>query len=186
MFRAPAPERERGTMSHTLLRSVTASLTVILSATLASAQMKEPPRAEKLDIQIRYRIRADRDERIRQFRLIEKHLADLGFVDARKDDPDRDLDILDPRAERFTGTIPSDKVMDVLKDVRVQSILFAPSGFTYPDAPEKPVAVKIGLRTGYLPHLQQRLHQQTVAHLGRLGFREALGYDTQGYSLIRG
>src|SRR5262249_39723215 len=177
MFRAPAPERERGTMSHTLLRSVTASLTVILTATLAQAQVKEPPRAEKLDIQIRYRIRADRDERIRQYRLLEAHLKALGFVDGRKeDDPTRELDILDPTADRFFGTIPSAKVLDVLKDVRVQNILFAPSGFTYPDAPEKPVAVKIALRSGYLPHVQQQLHQQAVAHLGRLGFREALGY----------
>jgi hypothetical protein len=34
--------------------------------------------------------------------------------------------------------------------------------------------------------VQQQLHQQTVAHLGRFGFRESLGYDTQGYTLIRG
>lgn len=172
-------------MTHTLLRSVTAGLAVLFLTTLASGQVKEPPRAEKLDIQIRYRIRANRDERIRQYRLLEKHLASLGFVDAQKDDPDHDLDILDPNAERFVGTIPGNKVMDVLKDVRVQSILFAPVGFMYPE-PDKPVAVKIGLRTGLLGPVQQQLHQQTAAHLGLLGFREALGYDTQGYSLIRG
>src|SRR4051812_33036864 len=91
-------------------------------------RVKEPPRAEKLDIQIRYRIRADRDERVRQYRLLEKHLASLGFDDARKNDPDRDLDILDPNHERFSGTIPSARVLDVLSDVRVQNILFAPTG----------------------------------------------------------
>ena len=137
-------------------------------------------------MQIRYRIRADRDERIRQYRVLEKHLAGLGFVDARKDDPDRDLDILDPNAERFTGTVPGAKVLDILNDVRVQSILFAPAGFAYPDAPEKPVAIRIGLRTGLLGPIQQQLHGQTVAHLAQLGFSEALGYDTKGYTIIRG
>jgi|SRR5579883_24405 len=172
-------------MTHTLLRSVTASLAVLFLTTLATAQVKEPPRAEKLDIQIRYRIRANRDERIRQYRVFEKYLASLGFVDAQKDDPDHDLDILDPNAERFIGTIPGNKVMDVLQDIRVQNILFAPSGFMYPE-PDKPVAVKIGLRTGLHGPMQQQLHRQTVAHLGLMGFGEALGYDTQGYTLIRG
>ena len=77
------------------------------------AQVKEPPRAQKLDIQIRYRIRAERDERVIQFRALEKYLASLGFEDSRKDDPNRDLDILDPNAERFTGTIPSSGVLEI-------------------------------------------------------------------------
>lgn len=171
-------------MTHTLIRSA-ALLTLLGSATLASAEVKEPPRAEKLDVQIRYRIRADRDERIRQYRALEKYLASLGFVDAKKGDPDHDLDALDPNAERFTGTIPAKSVMDVLKDVRVQQILFAPAGFAYPE-PDRPVAVKLGLRTGYAVAVQQQLHRQTVAHLGLLGFREALGYDTRGYTLVRG
>lgn len=173
-------------MTHTLIRSTAAALAVLVIASLSPAQIKEPPRAEKVDVQIRYRIRADRDERIRQYRALEKHLSSLGFVDARKDDPDRDLDILDPNAERFTGTIPGDKVLDVLNDVRVQNILFAPTGFTYPDAPEKPVALRLGLRTGLLGPVQQQLHWQTVAHLGQLGFSEALGYDTKGYTIVRG
>ncbi len=173
-------------MTHTLARSAVALLTVLLAATLAPAQITEPPRAEKVDVQVRYRIRADRDERLRQYRVLEKHLASLGFVDARKDDPDRDLDALDPNAERFVGTLPGNKVLEVLNDVRVQAILFAPTGFAYPDAPEKPVAIRIGLRTGLSAQLQQQLHGQTVAHLARFGFSEALAYDTRGYSLLRG
>jgi hypothetical protein len=173
-------------MTHTLRRFALALLALPLGAALAPAQIKEPPRAEKVDVQVRYRIRADRDERVRQYRALEKHLASLGFVDARKDDPDRDLDILDPTAERFVGTIPGAKVLDILNDVRVQSILFAPAGFAYPDAPEKPVAVRIGLRAGLQGAAQQLLHGQTAAHLGRLGFVEALGYDTRGYTILRG
>src|SRR5262245_12818619 len=83
-----------------------------------SGPVKEPPRPEKVDIQIRYRIRADRGERVRQYKVLEKHLANLGFDDARKNDPDHDLDILDPTAERFTGTIPSKNVFAVLDDPR--------------------------------------------------------------------
>jgi hypothetical protein len=173
-------------MSYSVARILLTPLTIAFFAPLADAQIKEPPRAEKVDVQIRYRIRADRDERIRQYRVLEKHLAALGFVDAKKDDPDRDLDILDPNAERFTGTVPGAKVLDILNDVRVQNILFAPAGFTYPDAPDKPVAIRIGLRGGLLPRVQQQLHEQTVAHLGQLGFTESLGYDTRGYTLVRG
>jgi hypothetical protein len=147
---------------------------------------KEPKRADKMDVQIRYRIRADRDERIRQYRVLEKHLAGLGFVDALKDDPIHELDILDPTAERFVGTIPGDKVEAILDDVRVQNILFAPTGFVYPDAPDKPVAIKLGLRSGLLGPVQQQLHRQVVAHLAQLGFVEALGYETRGYTLVRG
>jgi predicted nucleic acid-binding protein len=173
-------------MSYSLARTSLTLITLTLTAGFAPAQIKEPPRAAKMDVQIRYRIRADRDERIRQYRVLEKYLAALGFVDARKDDPDRDLDILDPNAERFVGTIPGDKVLDILGDVRVQDILFAPSGFAYPDGPDKPVAVRIGLRGGLLPNVQQQLHTQTVAQLAKLGFVEALGYDTKGYTLVRG
>jgi hypothetical protein len=150
------------------------------------ARVKEPARPEKLDIQIRYRIRADRDERIRQYRVLVKHLADLGFVDARKDDPDHELDILDPTHERFTGTIPSAKVMDVFQDPRVLNILFAPVGYMFPDVPEKPVPIRVALRDGLLPSVQQQLFLQTLAQLDLLGFKEALGYDTRGYTQIKG
>jgi hypothetical protein len=174
-------------MTHTLGRFVLVLLFLPpLTATRADAQVKEPPRADKVDVQIRYRIRADRDERVRQYQALEKHLASLGFVDANKDDPDRDLDILDPNAERFNGTLPGAKVLDILNDVRVQNILFAPAGFAYPDAPDKPVAVRIGLRSGLTIAAQQELHKQVVQHLGRLGFAEALGYDHVGYSIVRG
>lgn len=173
-------------MSHALARITLAALLLASTATLAPAQIKEPERAKSVDVQIRYRIRADRDERIRQYRVLEKHLAGLGFVNALKDDPIHELDILDPTAERFVGTIPGNKVEAVLNDPRVQNILFAPAGFAYPDAPDKPVAIKLALRTGLLGPVQQQLHRQLVGHLAQLGFVEALGYDTVGYTLVRG
>lgn len=176
----------------TTARPALAVLALALGATLAPAQpkdaprVKEPPRTEKVDVQIRYRIRADRDERIRQYRALEKFLADLGFEDARKNDPDRESDALDPTAERFTGTIPSAKVLDVLNDVRVENILFAPNPYMYPDERDKPVPVRVTIRGGQLPAMQQAFFFQVLQHLELSGFREALGYDTRGYTQLKG
>jgi hypothetical protein len=167
-------------------RPVLAVLVVLMGSGFASAQVKEPPRAEKVDVQIRYRIRADRDERIRQFLALEKHLAALGFDDARKNDPDRDLDILDPTAERFTGTIPSKNVLRLLDDPRVLNILFAPAGYEYPDSGDKPVSIRVVIRDGLLPAQQQLLYAQVLAQLELLGFKDALGYDTRAYTQIKG
>ncbi|HSQ57522.1 MAG TPA: hypothetical protein VLM40_17505 [Gemmata sp.] len=149
-------------------------------------RVKEPPRAEKLEIQIRYRIRADRDERIRQYRVLEKHLASLGFDDAQKNDPEHELDIIDPTAERFRGTIPSAHVLEVLDDPRVQTILFAPAGYKYPEAGDQPVSIRITVRGGLSPIAQQVLHDQVLEHLERMGFQNALGYDTRRYTQLKG
>jgi hypothetical protein len=167
-------------------RYLLAVFAIIFLTPIVEAQVKEPKRADKLDIEIRYRIRADRDERIRQFRALEKYLASLGFVDARKDDPDRDLDVLDPTAERFTGTIPSANVFRVLDDPRVLNILFAPAGHSYPDSDEKPIAIRAIIRSGLLPNQQQLLYGQVLQQLDKLGFRNALGYDTQGFTQLKG
>src|SRR5437764_5026458 len=150
-------------------RPALAALAVLLGAALADAQpkdeprVKEPKRPDKLDIQIRYRIRAAREERVKQFLALERFLAGLGFVDRRKDDPDRDLDALDPTHERLVGTIPSEKVLDVLNDPRVLNILFAPAGYPYPDSPDKPVPIRVVIRDGLIPVQQQVLHGQVLA-----------------------
>ena len=172
-------------MTHTLARLALVLVATFTAAALAPAQVKEPPRADKVKVEIRYRIRADRDERVRQYTALRKFLTNLAFDDARQNDPDYDLDILDPNADRFTGTIPGANVLRLLDNPRIQNVLFAPADFALPDG-DKPVAVKLGLRAGYLPPAQQKLHEQTVAHLARLGFVEALGYDTQGDTLVRG
>ncbi|MDB5306642.1 MAG: hypothetical protein JWO38_844 [Gemmataceae bacterium] len=167
-----------------LARGACVLLALFAAPSLAPAQVKYPPLPEKVDVQIRYRIRADRDERVRQFRGLEAHLKKLGFE--RKRQPDDDLDILDPAAERFEGTIPSKNVFAILEDPRVQTVLFKPTDLQYPDDPAKPVSVRLRIATGYLPAEQQRLHRQVVARLARLGFREAIGYDTDRYTLVRG
>ncbi|MBX9584500.1 MAG: hypothetical protein K2X87_29720, partial [Gemmataceae bacterium] len=165
-------------------RAGVAALLALFIAGPAAAQVKYPPRPETVEVQFRYRIRADRTERVREFRELTAYLDKIGFVRTRL--PDDETDILDPTAERMAGTIPSRNVLDLLKDPRVRTVLFQPTGFKLPDDQAQPVSLRIGLPTGYLPVDQQRLHGQVVAQLGRLGFREAVGYDTAGYSLVRG
>jgi hypothetical protein len=171
-------------MTRTLARWALVTLGLVLAAPPAPAQVKYPARPATLDIQIHYRIRADRDERVRQFRILEAHLKKLGFVPGPREDAD--LEILDPTAEYFGGTIPSANVFAVLNDPHVRTILFAPAGFAYPDSTEKPVPIRVGIPTGFLPRDQQVLHNQIVAQLQRLGFREAVGYDHRGYTIVRG
>ncbi|MBY0456134.1 MAG: hypothetical protein K2V38_02225, partial [Gemmataceae bacterium] len=69
-------------MSHAMLRFALAAVGLVVAAALGQAQVKEPPRAEKVKVEVRYRIRADRDERARQYLVLQKFLAKLGFDDA--------------------------------------------------------------------------------------------------------
>src|SRR5579883_464253 len=150
----------------------------------AAAQVKYPPAPEQYHVGLRYRIRADRDERIRQFREMTEQLRRLGF----REDPreDADLDALDPTAERLAGTIPAANAGKILDDARIRTVLLVPGGMTLPDDPAKPVQVRIDLRSGLDPVEQHQLHDQVVGLLTLMGFRENVGYDHRGYSLVRG
>lgn len=151
----------------------------------APAQVKYPPRAEKLDVTIRYRIRADRDERILQYRAMTGSFARLGFIPAEREDAD--LQLLDPTAERLDGTIPSERVLELLNDPRVLAILFAPQGTALPEDLAQPVPLRLGLNVVEVPPRdRRRFHRQAVDQLERLGFQEALGYDHRNFSLVRG
>ena len=168
------------------LRQISALLFLAFASASAFGQVKEPPRTEKVDVQIHYRIRAERDERVRQYRALEKYLQSLGFEDAKKDDPNRDLDILDPNHERFTGTIPSAHVLELLNARQILNIIFAPSGYMYPDSGDKPIPIRITLRGGLAPGAQQALLLQSLDQLEKLGFKNALAYDTRGDTQLKG
>jgi len=161
------------------------ALLVLVNTSTLSAQPKSPPRAETLDIAIRYRIRADRNERVQQFQDLMANLERLGFKNQPRTQPD--LDILDPSAELFKGTIPSARVLEVLNDPRVQAILFAPTGFTLPEDIAKPIPVRLGLNTAGLTSRERTaLHRQALDQLERLGFVNAIGYDHRGFTILRG
>jgi hypothetical protein len=150
----------------------------------ASAQPVYPARPGKLDVQLRYRIRADRDERVRQFRELERDLKAIGFARTRKEDDD--LDLIDPTAERFEGQIDSKNVEKLLDNPWVKTILFKPTDFQYPADAAVPVPIRIRIAGGYLAGEQQKLHSQVAEQLAKMGFREFIGYDHDRFTLLRG
>ncbi len=150
----------------------------------AMAQVTYPALPEKYDVQARYRIRADRDERIRQYRSMQSYLKDIGFVATARDDAD--LDVFDPTAELLQGTIPSANARRILDDARILTAIALPSGMAIPEDGKKPVAVRLRIASGFGQKEQREFHDQTVRHLGFLGFQEGIGYDHAGHAIIRG
>ena len=76
-----------------------------MASSSVSAQVVYPTKPDSYDVEFRYRIRTDRDERIRQYRSMTAELDKLGFVPTRF--PNDDLEIIDPLAEVKSGTIPA-------------------------------------------------------------------------------
>jgi hypothetical protein len=155
---------------------------VLAVAGPAAADVKYPARPESYHVDLRYRIRAATDERVRQFRAMAEYLRGLGFVpDAREES---DLDPFDPTAEFLSGTLPSAAAGKLFADPRVQTAVFRPADLRL--TADGVVPVRIAISTGLDPADQQTFHRQVVALLGRLGFAENVGYDHRGYTLVRG
>lgn len=152
----------------------------------APAQVVYPAPPDKLAVEFRYRIAADRDERIRQFRQMEAVLKDIGFQRDTNGELDPDLDVFDPTAERMRGTLDAKNLDRLLADPRVKTVLIRPADFAAPADPDQRVAVRVTLAVGFTPGEQQRFHGQVVAQLARLGFRELVGYDPQRFTAVRG
>ena len=97
--------------------------------TLASppvlAQAPTPPPPKEYDVQLRYRIRAGRTERLIQYFAFIKFLEKVGFQ--KNPGPDDEPD--NPLLNRMTGRIASDKVRDLLQNSHVKSLLLFPAGY---------------------------------------------------------
>src|SRR5947207_8979655 len=101
-------------------RRLLAAVVTLVTLGTAAGQVKYPPRPEKYHVDLRYSIRADRDERIRQYRAMTKFLDSIGFAaDPRED---ADLDIFDPTAERLSGTIPSANAARLFDDPHIRTV----------------------------------------------------------------
>ena len=72
-----------------MLRLLIAAVATGLLTSAGAAQVAYPARSETFDVHLRYRIRAERDDRIRQFRELQRHLKALGFVETQREDGDR-------------------------------------------------------------------------------------------------
>lgn len=155
----------------------------LLPGTVAGQVISPPPPA-RYHVDLRYRIAADRDGRARTFRAMMAELNALGF---KPDDrEDADLDILDPNADRLSGTISSEAAGKLLNVTAVQTVLVRPAESALPDDIAKPVQLAITLAAGLDPETQRRLHEQVTAQLEKLGFKPALGYDDRDFTRVRG
>jgi hypothetical protein len=153
---------------------------LLLVPAFAVAQVKAPKPPERFDVQIRYRIFGDRNERVLAYEEMSKNFKNLGFVETEHDD--NDLAAFDPNAQIMTGKIPAKTARDLLKDSRVQTILLTPEGFQ-PPAEEQRIRIAVEL-TGNREQLA--LYKQVNSALGTLGFRNDLGYDSRQFTLLRG
>ena len=145
------------------------------------AQIKQPKPPDVYDVQIRYRIQADRNERVLQFDAMSKYFGSLGFKETETDESD--LAPFDPNAELMSGTIPSKTARDLLADRRVQTILLAPSGYKPPEKPDELVRVRIELS---LSREQLALYNQVNIALKKLGYVRDVGFDTRRFTVTRG
>lgn len=158
-------------------------IALFLALPAIGGQVAAPPPPERMQVEIRYRINADRDGRVRTFRAMTAELNVLGFVPDDRDDAD--LDILDPNADRLTGTIGSDQLRKLLAVTAVQTVLAWPAESDPPT--EKPlVQISIELAKGLDEFTQRLLHEQAIARLEMIGFRPNPAYDDRGFTRIRG
>src|SRR5262245_45902882 len=134
------------------------AILLILAAGLArvEAQVVSPPPPKEYQVQIRYRLHAGVQERVRQYFPMVQFFQSLGFK--RTDDGDDDLEAGDTSRNRMEGTIGSANARRLLEQSHVRSILLMPAGYKLPGLEEedKPVKIQIEL-IGGLPQGQQRL-----------------------------
>ncbi|HVK13155.1 MAG TPA: S8 family serine peptidase [Gemmataceae bacterium] len=147
----------------------------------AAAQIKTPKPPDSYDAAIRYRINADRNERVLQFEQMVKHFGGLGFKETAAEDGD--LAAFDPAAEKMFGTVPSKTARDLLRDPRVQTVVLTPAGFMAPEDPQSRVRVLIEVASN---RQQVALFAQTDAALKQVGFRKDIGFDSRGFTTLRG
>jgi len=171
-------------MTRTRYWTLAGLMIIVLLPATVSAQVKYPERPASYDVHFRYRIRTDRDERIRQFRAMTAHLKDLGFVATPKEDAD--LEIFDATAEMMSGKIPRAGVAKLFDDQNIKTAILLPAGTALPEDGKKPLEVRIRIASGFDPKQQKEFHEQTVRHLGKLNFLESVGYDTANFSIVRG
>ena len=172
-------------MSSRHVTTLVAAVGLLLSTLGQSpAQVAYPPKPDKYDVQLRYRIRAARDQRIVEFEAMAKHLKALGLVHA--DEKAFELELLDPAAELVKGTIPAAGVVKLFADPNIKTALLLPAGTNLRDDPEKAVHLRIDLAGGLLAREQKALHGQAADQLAKMGFVQVSSYDHVGYTRLRG
>lgn len=145
-----------------------------------AAQVVAPPPPATFDAEIRFRIRATRGERYKQFNDMLRELEAAGFVA----EPGAEELAYDPDAERLRGTLPSANLPQALAVPAIRSLLLTPAGAKLPA--DGTVPVRVRLTSGLPPEGQRALFEQTRDRLNRMGFVEKVGYDHHHFTLLFG
>src|SRR5262249_60640826 len=100
-----------------------------------------------------------------------RYLKDVGSGRAPEEGPAEDEPV-NPNATRLRGTIPSDRVQQILLERHIRSLLLVPHGTKVPADKTQPVRVDLQLASGMSPDRQRLLADQTREVLAGLGFKE--------------
>ncbi|MBX3400141.1 MAG: hypothetical protein KF873_15525 [Gemmataceae bacterium] len=166
------------------MRFRTSLLILLVGSIVPAAAQTYPAPPAKYHVDLRYKIAAEQNQRVRDYKALMAALAKLGFeADPRED---ADLDQFDASAERLAGTIPAAQAKGLLDIAAIRTSLLRDSATPLPDNAKAPVQLRIRIASGLGLAEQRTLHEQVVAQLGRIGFTEQTAYAHAGYSLVRG
>src|SRR6516165_6517301 len=136
---------------------------ILILSGLLSAWAVDPPAGPappaKYFVKLRYVINAPRDPHVMQYDALIRHLRSLNFefIPPLEQHPETDRE--DPGKNRLEGLVPADKILDLLKNKSVASVLLLPAETKDKELPD-----------------------QVRVMLGLLGFKEATAYDHRGLS----
>jgi hypothetical protein len=150
-------------------------------AATSSAQIKVPKPPDVYDVVIRYRIQAERNERVLQFEAMTKYFASLGFKETENDE--NETAPFDPTAQIMEGTIPSKTAHELFKDRRVQTIVLSPAGMKPPADPAALMRASVEISPS---RDQLALWNQTDFALAKAGFVKDVGFDSRKFTVHRG
>ena len=160
----------------------TAVAALLLFGLPAMAQPPAPPSPEKYQVLLRYRITSPRDQHVVQYDALVDHLQGLKFAFEPPLEKNPETDREDRSKNYFKGIIAAEKLLNILHNPNVVSVLAMPLDFKLPEEMDKPVRVRLELAGGLGTDRQRELTGQVKALLAVLNFREAIGYDHHGYS----
>lgn len=149
-------------------------------ASTAFGAAPRPPAPKEYDVQLRYRIYAARNERIRQYLQMVRGLDAAGF----KRDEGELTEPEDPSETLMTGKLAAANVARVLRERHVKGLLLTPVDYKLPE--EGAVRVQLRLAAGLPLDRQRLLHEQTSGKLANLGFKEYPAYDHEEFTRLVG
>jgi hypothetical protein len=165
--------------------AIASALLALAAPAFAQPAVPKPP--AEYDVVLRYRIDAFRTEHIVQFDQMVQYLNSIGFQKTSEFEDERESRAID----KMQGVIASASARQLLTERHVKTILLIPRGakiFADPEKPnpDQPLRVQLELGTLLDPTRQPVLADQVREVLGKLGFREAVGYDNRGHTRLVG